>query len=98
MIYSKALDIGDKIGFFSPSSPATVYAHNRFQRAKLYLESQGFELVEGALTGHSDSYRSGSIQERVEELNKLIRDPSVRCIMSTIGGNNSNSLCSNNIK
>ena len=92
MIYPKALKVGDKIGFFSPSSPATFFAKKRFKRAKVYLENQGFELVEGALTGMSDSYRSGSIQARAEELNQLIRDPSVRCIMSTIGGNNSNSL------
>lgn len=92
MIYPKALKAGDKIGFFSPSSPATAFAPHRFKRAKSYLVSQGFELVQGSLTGCSDSYRSGSIQERVEELNLLIRDPSVRCIMSTIGGSNSNAL------
>ncbi|EKF9373344.1 LD-carboxypeptidase, partial [Vibrio cholerae] len=92
MLYAKALSIGDKIGFFSPSSPATAFAPNRFQRAKAYLKAQGFELVEGSLTGKSDYYRSGSIRERAEELNQLIRDPNVRCIMSTIGGSNSNSL------
>ncbi|MGU3815358.1 S66 family peptidase [Vibrio diabolicus] len=92
MIFPQALKVGDKIGFFSPSSPATAFAPVRFRRAKSYLESQGFELVEGILTGYSDSYRSGSIQERAEELNRLIRDPDVRCIMSTIGGSNSNSL------
>lgn len=92
MIYPKALKIGDKIGYFSPSSPATAFAPTRFERAKSYLESKGFELVQGSLTGCSDGYRSGSIRARAEELNQLIRDPSVRCIMSTIGGNNSNSL------
>ncbi|MBY8074443.1 LD-carboxypeptidase [Vibrio fluvialis] len=92
MIFPKALKVGDKIGFFSPSSPVTAFAPNRFKRAKSCLESQGFELVEGYLTGCSDSYRSGSILERAEELNRLIRDPDVRCIMSTIGGSNSNSL------
>ncbi|MPW36610.1 S66 peptidase family protein [Vibrio sp. B1Z05] len=92
MLYPKALNVGDKIGFFSPSSPATVFAEIRFERAKAYLASKGFELVAGSLTGKSDSYRSGSIQERANELNELIRDPSVRCIMSTIGGNNSNAL------
>ncbi|WP_028115115.1 S66 family peptidase [Ferrimonas senticii] len=92
MLYPKALKAGDKIGFFSPSSPATVFAPKRFQRAKSYLESKGFKLVSGSLTGSSDNYRSGSIMERVEELNQLIRDPSVRCIMSTIGGSNSNAL------
>lgn len=80
------------IGFFSPSSPATVFAHKRFKRACSYLESRGFQLKSGSLTGHSDYYRSGTIQARAEELNALIRDPNVDCIMSTIGGANSNSL------
>ncbi|MBD1557703.1 LD-carboxypeptidase [Vibrio sp. S9_S30] len=91
-ILPPALKLGDKIGFFSPSSPATVFAPERFERAKKYLSEKGYVLVEGSLTGQSDSYRSGSIQERADELNALIRDPDVRCIMSTIGGNNSNSL------
>jgi muramoyltetrapeptide carboxypeptidase len=91
VIFPTPLMPGDTIGFFTPSSPATVFAPNRFQRAKNYLTNKGFKLVEGSLTGKSDFYRSGSIQERAEELNKLIRDPDVRCIMSTIGGSNSNS-------
>lgn len=92
MIVPKGLKKGDTIGFFSPSSPATVFATKRFERAKTFLEKKGFVLEEGKLTGKQDGYRSGSIQERVEELNGLIRDPNVRCIMSTIGGMNSNSL------
>ncbi|MCG7495488.1 LD-carboxypeptidase [Vibrio sp. Of7-15] len=92
MIVPKGLKKGDTIGFFSPSSPATVFAPKRFERAKTFLKNKGFLLKEGKLTGNQDGYRSGSIQERAEELNSLIRDPNVRCIMSTIGGMNSNSL------
>ncbi|MGL5100515.1 MAG: S66 family peptidase, partial [Fusobacteriaceae bacterium] len=84
------LNKGDKIGIFSPSSPAT--APMRFSRSKKYLEAKGFTIVEGSRTGKHDFYRSGTIQERAEELNSLIRDPEIRCIMSTIGGLNSNSL------
>lgn len=83
---------GDTIGIFSPSSPITATSPVRFERAKRYLEEKGFHILEGALTGKQDGYRSGSIHERAEELNALIRDPKVRCIMSTIGGMNSNSL------
>ncbi|BES63583.1 LD-carboxypeptidase [Gottschalkiaceae bacterium SANA] len=83
---------GDAIGIFSPSSPITATSPKRFHRAKQFLENEGFEIIEGNLTGKQDGYRSGSIQERAEELNTLIRDPKVRCIMSTIGGMNSNSL------
>lgn len=86
------LQIGDVIGFYSPSSPATSFAPNRFQRAKEYLQDKGFRLKAGTLTGQSAGYRSGTIEERAAELNQLIRDPDVRCIMSTIGGMNSNSL------
>ncbi|MGY3887344.1 S66 family peptidase [Aeromonas aquatica] len=83
---------GDTIGFFSPSSAATAWAPNRFARAKAYLAAQGFELKAGSLTGERDHWRSGSIAGRAAELNALIRDPDVRCIMSIIGGSNSNSL------
>jgi len=83
---------GDQIGFFSPSSAATHWAPKRFARAKKFLQEKGFELVAGNLTGQNDFYRSGSIQERAAELNELIRNPSVRCIMSVIGGANSNSI------
>ncbi len=86
------LQRGDTIGFFSPSSAATVWAPNRFARAKAFLEGQGFRLKAGSLTGQQDHWRSGSIAARAEELNALIRDPQVRCIMSVIGGSNSNSL------
>lgn len=83
---------GDIIGIFSPSSPITFTCPKRFERGKKYLESKGFKILEGDLTGKSDFYRSGSIRERAEELNALIRNPQIKCIMSTIGGMNSNSL------
>ena len=86
------LQRGDTIGFFSPSSAATAWAPNRFARARAFLEGQGFRLKAGSLTGQQDHWRSGSIAARAEELNALIRDPQVRCIMSVIGGSNSNSL------
>lgn len=92
MILPNKLQKGDKIGFFSPSSAATNWAPKRFERAKLFLEAKGFELVAGNLTGKNDFYRSGNIKDRVSEFNQLIQNPEVKCIISTIGGANSNSL------
>ncbi|MCB2359705.1 S66 peptidase family protein [Clostridium estertheticum] len=86
------LKSGDSIGIFSPSAPITYSCPDRFDKAKKYLQSKGFELIEGSLTGKYDFYRSGSIMQRAEELNSLIRNPEVKCIMSTIGGMNSNSI------
>lgn len=88
----RKLKAGDCIGMFSPSAPVTCSCPKRFERAKKYLKDKGFKIVEGSLTGKRDFYRSGSIRERAEELNELIRNPEVKCIMSTIGGMNSNSL------
>ncbi len=86
------LKSGDGIAVFSPSAPATFTAETRYQRGKKYLQDKGFSFIEGQLTGKSDFYRSGSIKDRAEELNSLIRNPQVQCIMSAIGGSNSNSL------
>jgi muramoyltetrapeptide carboxypeptidase len=82
----------DQIGIFSPSSPTTVTAHLRFERSKRFLESKGFEIREGNLTGKIDTYRSGIPKERAAELNELIRNPTIKLIMSTSGGTNSNSI------
>lgn len=86
------LKAGDTIAVFSPSSPATATAPTRYARGRAFLESKGFRVKEGALTGKRDCYRSGSIRARADELNELLRDPEVRCVMAAIGGMNSNSL------
>ncbi|MFJ7932627.1 S66 peptidase family protein [Peribacillus sp. NPDC096448] len=83
---------GDKIGIYTPSSPATVTAQKRYLRAIQFLESKGFIIVEGKLTGKADTYRSGTPKERADELNALLRDPEIKMVMSTIGGANSNSM------
>ena len=92
MLVPPKLKPGDTIGVFSPSSPISATVPVRYQRGKAYLEARGFQVKEGRLTGQQDGYRSGTIRERAEELNQLIRDPSVRCVMAAIGGMNSNSL------
>ena len=66
---------GDTIAVFSPSSPATATAAARYRRGKEYLEAKGFRFLEGSLTGRRDFYRSGTIRERAEEFNALVRDP-----------------------
>jgi muramoyltetrapeptide carboxypeptidase len=88
----RKLQKGDKIGIFTPSSPASVTAKVRYERGKAFLESKGFQIVEGSLTNQIEGYRSGTPKARAEELNELLRDPSIKMIMSMIGGTNSNSL------
>ncbi|MGT2888405.1 LD-carboxypeptidase [Streptococcus didelphis] len=86
------LKIGDTIGIFSSSSPATEFGKKRYERAKKFWLDKGFNIKEGKLTGKSGHYRSGTIEQRSQELNELIYDSNIKCIMATIGGVNSNSL------
>lgn len=92
MIIAPKLKKGDTIAVFSPSSPATATANTRYLRAVEYLKSKGYNFLEGSLTGKKDCYRSGTIKERADEFNSLVLNKNVSCIMSAIGGMNSNSI------
>ncbi|PHM36061.1 exported hypothetical protein [Xenorhabdus innexi] len=63
MILPKKLSVGDTIGFFSSSAPATAFAPTRFARSVSYLENKGYKVKAGILTGKSDFYRSGTIMQ-----------------------------------
>ena len=86
------LKLGETIGFFSPSSAVTAWAPKRTERGIRFLEAKGFRVHPGHLTGFQDAWRSGTAEARAEELNALLRDPDIRCVVSTIGGYNSNAL------
>lgn len=81
-----------KIGVFSASSPISATVPVRYQRGKEFLQSKGLQVVDGALYGHQDCYRSGSIQERAGEFNRLLYREDIPILMAAIGGNNTNSI------
>lgn len=83
---------GDTIGVFSSSYPFTAIAPEAAKSAAAFLEKEGYHVKLGKLAGKKDCYRSGTAQERAEELNELIRDPAVSCIMAAGGGMVSNAL------
>lgn len=83
---------GDTIGIFSSSYPITALAPKATQRAACFLEKQGYRIIMGELSGKQDCYRSGSIPQRAHELNALIENPDVKCIMSAIGGMVTNAI------
>ena len=76
---------GDTIGVFSPSRPITAEAPEAVKKAVRFLEKNGYYVKMGRLTGRSDWYRSGSVEERADELNELIHDDSVTCLMASMG-------------
>ena len=80
------------IGIFSSSSPVSATVPVRYNRGKEYLINKGFHIIDGALYGKQDFYRSGSIQERANEFNQLLYNEEVKILMAAIGGNNTNSI------
>lgn len=81
------------IGIFSPSCPITFDAPYAAHMAEQFLIGCGFRVKHGARFGKIDSsYRSGTIKERAQELNELIYDESVDCIMAAAGGYVSDSI------
>ena len=92
LIIPPRLNKGDTIGIFSPSTPASTWIDERTQLTLAFMEQKGYRIKPGSLFGHKDHYRSGSIRARADELNELIADPEVKCIMAVAGGFVSNSI------
>lgn len=92
IIKPPALKQGDTIGILTPSFPAPSRFRARYERGLAELREMGFTIREGRCAQQDEGYRSASIQERAAELNELLHDEDVTAIISTIGGNNSNSL------
>lgn len=84
---------GDTIGIFSSSRPITAEAPDATERAANFLRQRGYKVKFGSRSGKEEcNYRSGTIQERVNEFNELIHDDSVTCLMASVGGYVSNAM------
>ncbi len=94
LIAPPALNPGDTLGVFTPSSPSYTDNPGLFENGVRNLERLGFKVKLGSLTQRraSQGYRSGTPQERAAEFMELILDPEVKGLIATIGGNNSNSM------
>lgn len=75
-----------------PSFPISATEPIRYERGIKYLENKGFQVKNGFLYKKNDFYRSGTIKERAAEFNDLLYDENIQIIMTSIGGNNTNSI------
>ncbi len=94
LVRPPALLPGDTVGVFAPSSPTHVQMRDKYEHGLDVLRRLGYRVKEGPLTASrtAQGYRSGTPQARAAELMELWLDPSVRAVISTIGGSNSASL------
>jgi muramoyltetrapeptide carboxypeptidase len=91
-ILPRRLVKGDTIGIVSPASPFPVWFPRRFARSVSNLESKGYKVKLGAHVRDKLGHKAGSKEDRLADLHEMYRDKSVKLLMTTLGGYNSNEL------
>ncbi len=88
MKYPGFLSKGDVIGVTGPSAGVTEATDRaRFANARRRLEERGYRVVETPDTFMCDEQgRSAPAEQRVEEFNSLMEDPSVAAVYAASGG------------
>ena len=87
MIKPLALRKGNTIGIVSPSAGLAGLYFYRVRRAISFLEKSGFKIKLGK-NALKVGYIAGEPEERARDMNEMIYDKKVRCIITTIGGEN----------
>jgi len=74
---------GARIGIAAPAGPVRPES---FDKGLVYLERRGFELVRGSHLTARRGYLAGSDAERLDDLNRLLADPSLDALWFARGG------------
>lgn len=92
-IIPKKLKVGDTIGVVAPALSYGIVSEDNRTIARNRLEKLGFRVKFGKHIEEMDEdFSSTSIESRIEDLHWAFSDPEVDCVMSVIGGFNSNQL------
>jgi muramoyltetrapeptide carboxypeptidase len=83
---------GDLVGVFAASSPVAAQRPRRFERGLAELRRRGFRVRVAERARAEHGHTAGTVDERVADLHALWGDREVRCVLSTIGGYNTNAL------
>lgn len=81
---------GDRIGVVSPSRAVMPELAGQFANGVKYLQGLGFEVVQGRNVFSSSWGYSASPEEKAEDINAMFADDSVRAVICSQGGANSN--------
>jgi len=88
---ARKLKPGDKVGVVSPSEP--IVFRNKFKSSIRELEEMGLEVVLGEnVFKEYRGYSAGTVEERIKDLNTMIKDRQVKAIFTSLGGFTSNQL------
>lgn len=83
-IRPRALEPGDTIAFVAPAGPARMPPMKAYAEQ---VEKGGYKvIIPTGIGDRKNGYLAGTDAERVDELNRMIRDPKVRAIFPVGGG------------
>lgn len=91
-IRPKALRRGDIIAFVAPSARINHIFPLRIERARTFLEAQGFVVREIYAESLPTASFRAAVEARAAELHAAFRDPAVAAIVCCIGGLSANEL------
>lgn len=93
MIPTKLIQ-GDEIRIIAPSSSLSRVIPEIHDRSLACLREQGFKVTFSKNCREMDSFKSSSIQSRVEDIHEAFNDKNVKAVMACIGGFNVNQILS----
>ena len=92
MIYPAKLKLGDEIRVIAPARSLAICGNETIEFAKHKLEQEGFIITFSKNSMEMDTFRSSSIKSRIDDIHEAFLDPSVKGILTAIGGFSSNQL------
>lgn len=91
---NKKLTKGDKVAMISPS--ATIHDNSEagilLKNGKKILTDLGLQVIYGKHASKKLYYKSGHISDRIADIEWAFKDPQIKAIFCTQGGDNSNDL------
>lgn len=88
------LNKGDEIRIIAPSSSLSRVIPEVYDRSLAHLQEQGFKVTFSKNCREMDSFKSSSVQSRVEDIHEAFNDKNVKAVMACIGGFNVNQILS----
>lgn len=92
IIKPKKLQKGDVVGVVSPSEPITQNLKKQFDEAVAALQGFGLKLKFGKHIFDQYFYNAGTKKARIEDFNEIWKDPEVKMILMSQGGETANHL------
>ncbi|MFH0739632.1 MAG: S66 peptidase family protein [bacterium] len=91
-MFAEKLNKGDGVRVVAPSRTLAIISKESREIANQRFADLGLELSFSKHAEEADSFRSSSIESRVEDLHEAFADKSIKAIITVIGGFNCNQL------